>query len=515
MKSLSNLRQDLPAGIVVFFVAVPLCLGIALASGAPPFSGLVAGIVGGIVVGILSGSPLGVSGPAAGLAVIVLRAIEQLGFEPFLAAVVLAGLLQVGMGLARAGVLAYFFPSSVIKGMLSGIGVLIILKQIPHALGHDTDAEGDMSYEQVDGDTTLGALGHMFEDFTPAAMLVSGVALAILILWDRVLTKRGGLFKMLQGPLVAVVFGIAYQALTSRFAPDWALSLEHLVQVQVIGSLSEVGSLLVHPDWSAFGSHAVWVTAITIAVVASLETLLCVDATDRMDPEKRKTPTNRELLAQGVGNMTSGLLGGLPVTQVIVRSSANIQSGGKSKTSAILHGFLILLFVLVLPQVLNLVPLAALAAVLLVVGYKLAKPALIKEQWAAGWSQFIPFTVTVLGIVFTDLLTGIGLGLGVALFVLLRAHFLNSHLLHQTEEGEYQLTLAEEVSFLNKGALAGELERLPSGSRIVVDLRKVVHMDHDVKEVLDEFTAGAAARSITIERHDPVPGPQPVTAQAS
>ena len=252
MSNSDNLRYDVPAGIVVFFVAVPLCLGIALASGAPPFSGLVAGIVGGIVVGILSGSPLGVSGPAAGLAVIVLRAIEQLGFEPFLAAVVLAGLLQIGMGLARAGVLAYFFPSSVIKGMLSGIGVLIILKQIPHALGHDSDAEGDMSFEQMDGDTTLGALGHMFEDFTPAAMLVSGVALAILILWDRVLTKRGGLFKMLQGPLVAVVFGIAYQTLTSRFAPDWALPLDHLVQVQLIGSLSEVGSLLVQPDWSAF-----------------------------------------------------------------------------------------------------------------------------------------------------------------------------------------------------------------------------------------------------------------------
>ena len=395
MSNSDNLRYDVPAGIVVFFVAVPLCLGIALASGAPPFSGLVAGIVGGIVVGILSGSPLGVSGPAAGLAVIVLNAIEEHGFEPFLTAVVLAGVIQALMGVARAGALAKFFPSAVIKGMLSGIGVIIFIKQIPHALGR----------AQSVGDPTTSAI------------VVSAVALGILILWEQVLSKKGGFFRIVQGPLVAVVFGIVYQAVTTAALPEWALPTELLVQVPVLESLGEVRTLLVSPDWSTVGTPALWITAVTIAVVASLETLLCVDATDQMDPQKRVTPTNRELLAQGAGNVTSGFLGGLPITQVIVRSSANIQSGGRTKTSAILHGFLILIFVLALPAVLNLVPLSALASVLFIVGYKLAKPSLLKAQFDAGMAQFIPFMVTILGIVFTDLLSGIGMGYVVALLM--------------------------------------------------------------------------------------------------
>ena len=320
MGEFRDLRHDLPAAVVVFFVAVPLCLGIALASGAPLFSGLIAGIVGGIVVGAASGSPLGVSGPAAGLAVIVYGAIQTLGsFEAFLLAVVLAGLMQIGLGAARAGILAYFFPSSVIKGMLSGIGLLIMLKQIPHAIGWDADFEGDESFQQLDGQTTLGELARTFDRFEPSAAVVAAVGLAILILWDKILIPRARIFQRIQGPLVAVCFGIAYQLITSRVAPEWALGAQHLVQLPVLSAPSEVFSLLTMPEWSQLANPAIYATAMTLAIVASLETLLCVEATDKLDPQKRVTPTNRELVAQGIGNTLSGLLGGLPITQVIVR----------------------------------------------------------------------------------------------------------------------------------------------------------------------------------------------------
>jgi MFS superfamily sulfate permease-like transporter len=364
LDSLRHLRNDVPAGIVVFFVAVPLCLGIALASGAPLFSGLIAGIVGGIVVGALSGSALGVSGPAAGLAVIVAGAIETLGsFDAFLVAVVLAGLLQIGLGFARAGVLAYFFPSAVIKGMLTGIGLLIILKQIPHALGWDAAPGGDLAFLQSDGENTFSGILRALEHIDGSATFVALVALGILILWDKVLVRRGKIFQLVQGPLVAVMFGIAYQWVTLRLAPDWALAGNHLVQLPVLNGLSEAGSLLRTPDWAQIGNPQIWITAVTLAIVASLETLLCVEATDKLDPEKHVTPTNRELLAQGVGNAVSGFAGGLPVTQVIVRSSANIQSGARTKNSAIIHGLLLVLAVLFFGSVLNLVPLAVLASI--------------------------------------------------------------------------------------------------------------------------------------------------------
>lgn len=502
---LANLRNDLPASIVVFFVAVPLCLGIALASGAPLMSGLIAGIVGGIVVGAISGSPLGVSGPAAGLAVIVLTAIEDLGsFQTFLVAVVLAGALQVVLGVARAGVLAYFFPTSVIKGMLAGIGILIILKQIPHALGHDADPEGDLAFVQPDGETTLSALGSTLGDLSPSAILISALCLTVLILWETTLSGRGRFFKLVQGPLVAVAIGIVFQLVTKSVAPGWALAPEHLVRVPEAGSLGEFKALLTHPNWSALSQSAVWITALTIAVVASLETLLCVEATDKLDPRKRVTPTNRELVAQGVGNMTSGLIGGLPVTQVIVRSSANIQSGGATKLSAILHGVLMLLFVTLLPQLLNLIPLAALASILLVVGYKLARPALFKQVISLGAGQYVPFLVTIAGIVFTDLLTGIGLGMVAAIFALLRTHYRNSHFLHLREEdepgGPHQVVieLAEEVTFLNKGALLREFQAIPDGSIVTIDASRTVFIDQDVREIIEDFKASAARRSLQV-----------------
>ncbi|MDG2303749.1 MAG: SulP family inorganic anion transporter [Candidatus Binatia bacterium] len=501
-----HIRHDAPASVVVFFVAVPLCLGIALASGAPLFSGLIAGIVGGIVVGSLSGSPLGVSGPAAGLAVIVFGAVETLGFPAFLVAVVLGGAMQIALGALRAGVIAYFFPSSVIKGMLAGIGVIIVLKQIPHAFGHDSDPEGDFGFVQPDGQTTLSTLSATFGDFEPSAILVSITALLILLLWETDWTRRTPVLKTLPGPLVAVAFGICFQSLASIFAPQFALESSHLVAVPVATGWSDLSGLLVFPDWTQLSNPAIYITAATIAIVASLETLLCVDATDKLDKQRRITPANRELVAQGCGNMLSGLIGGLPITQVIVRSSANIQSGGRTKLSAILHGVLLLIAVVALPKILNLVPLAVLASILFVVGYKLAKPALFKTMYEQGFDQFAPFIVTILGIVLTDLLTGIALGMAVAVFLILYRNYMNSHFLHlsesQSEVGQRILSmhLVEEVTFMNKGAIIRSLAAVPDGTHVRIDSSRSFHVDHDVLEAIAEFEESAPTRNITVER---------------
>jgi MFS superfamily sulfate permease-like transporter len=507
MQSPKDIRNDIPAGIVVFFVAVPLCLGIALASGAPLFSGLIAGIVGGIVVGSLSGSALGVSGPAAGLAVIVFTAIETLGsFEAFLVAVVLSGILQIGFGVARAGVLAYFFPSAVIKGMLAGIGLLIILKQIPHAVGWDAGTEGDFAFQQRDGETTFSEILRAFEHIDTSAVLVTAVALGILILWDQVLVERGRVYQLVQGPLVAVCFGIGFQLFATRFAPEWALSADHLVKIPVVEGLSEARGLLVAPDWSQLGNPAIYVTALTLAVVASLETLLCVEATDKLDPSKRVTPANRELLAQGVGNTLSGFLGGLPVTQVIVRSSANIQSGARSKNSAIIHGVLLLIAVVVFASVLNLVPLAVLASILFVVGYKLAKPELFVNMYRLGASQFGPFMITIVAILGTDLLTGVLLGLAVGVLVILYRSYTNSHWMEVEERDDprsghsVRLRLAEQVSFLSRGAILRQLAEVPDESRVVIDLSNTVSIDHDVLEILRDFEESAPSRNLDVKR---------------
>ncbi len=515
MHPLKHLRQDVPAGIVVFFVAVPLCLGIALASGAPLFAGLIAGIVGGTIVGLLSGSHVGVSGPAAGLAVIVAGAIESLGsYEAFLVAVVLSGFIQIALGLGRAGVLAYFFPSAVIMGMLTGIGLLIILKQIPHAVGWDADPEGDFAFIQPDGETTFSAIFRAAENFDASATLVSIVALGILILWDQVLVHRARIFQLIQGPLVAVCFGMAFQFLTVRYAPGWALASDHLVQIPVLDGFSEIAGVIVSPDWSYVGNPQIWVTALTLAIVASLETLLCVEATDKLDPDKRVTPTNRELVAQGVGNSISGFVGGLPVTQVIVRSSANIQSGAKTKASAIVHGILLIIAVFLLEDLLNLVPLSVLAAILFVVGYKLAKPQLFVSMYRLGFSQFGPFIVTILAILLTDLLKGVLLGLAVGVFFVLYQSYTNSHTVDVEEREQadghvVRLRLAEQVSFLSRGALLRELSAVPDGSHIVLDLSRTVAIDHDVLEILRDLEESAERRGLTVER---IEGPGTVEA---
>lgn len=493
----SSLKSDVPASIVVFLVAMPLCLGIALASGAPLFSGIIAGIVGGIVVGLLSGSPLGVSGPAAGLAVIVLHAIEELSaFDAFLMTVVLAGVMQLLLGFLRAGVIGYYFPSSVIKGMLAGIGILIILKQIPHAFGYDQSPEGELSFTQMDGNNTFTEILAMLDRVHPGAVVISVVSLAILILWERPFMKNLSWTTVIQGPLVAVIAGII---LNHSLSGSYLLEGEHLVNIPVATSIGGFFDQFTFPDFTMITNTAVILIAVKITVVASLETLLCVEATDKLDPQKRVTPTNRELKAQGIGNIISGLIGGLPITQVIVRSSANIQSGGKSKMSAVIHGILLLITAMAIPNILNMVPKASLAAILLIVGYKLAKPMLFTGMFKKGWSQFLPFIVTIVGIVAFDMLKGIGLGVAVAVIHILWKNLKLPYHFYPEEHDDNEpivVKLAEEVSFLNKASILQTLNHMPDNSVVILDGSQTRTIDQDVLEIIDDFKINAKTRGI-------------------
>lgn len=498
---LENMRHDLPASIVVFCVAMPLCLGIALASGAPLFAGVIAGIVGGIVVGMASASPLGVSGPAAGLAVIVLAAINTLGWETFLLAVVIAGVIQVIMGYLRMGIIAYYFPTSVIKGMLTGIGIIIILKQIPHALGYDSDYEGDLSFKTGEANT-FSNLETAFDTLTPGALLISVISLFILILWDAVLVRRHKIFALIQGPVVVVLCGILLNQLFQKGVLPFSLNKEQLVNIPVASTVGDFFGQFSLPDLSHLTNINVYLTAVVLALIASLETLLCVEATDKLDPFKRTTPTNRELKAQGLGNIISGCIGGLPITQVIVRSSTNITFGGRTKISTILHGTFLLSSALAIPHVINMIPLASLACILFVVGYKLAKPALFKAMYQLGWYQFIPFMATVIGIVFTDLLKGIAIGMAVSIFYILRNNFKNAYELHKAKlNGReiYKITLPEEVSFLNKGSILQAINQVPTGSQVVIDASRSKVIDHDVIDVLKDFRINAESRNVGVQ----------------
>ncbi len=497
-----NFKDDIPASIVVFLVAMPLCLGIALASGAPLFSGIIAGFVGGIIVPLFSKSALGVSGPAAGLAVIVLAAIQDFGsYNTFLLAVVLAGVIQFAMGMLRAGIVAYYVPSSVIKGMLSGIGIIIVLKQIPHAFGFDKDPEGDWAFFQFDGRTTFSELWYMVDFISPGATIVAAISFAILILWERPFMKKIKTFHWIQGPLVAVTAGIL---LNLAFAGNETLRIsgEHLVNIPEAGSIMGFFSQFSFPAFGQIANPQVWISAATIAVVASLETLLCVEATDKLDPYKRLTPTNAELRAQGIANSVSGLIGGLPITQVIVRSSANIQSGGKTRASAFIHGILILVCVMAIPGIINLIPLASLAAILFVVGYKLAKPSLFKAMWQKGRAQFIPFIVTILGIVFTDLLMGILLGLSIGIFYVLYENFKTPYHFDPSEyvdEGVVHFHLSENLSFLNKAKIINTFEHIPDDTKVILDGKRTQTIDPDVYEIIQDFRENAKARGIELE----------------
>ncbi len=497
-----NLRHDLPSSIVVFLVAMPLCLGIALASEAPLFSGIIAGIAGGLVVTVASGSPLGVSGPAAGLIIIVVGAIRQLGFEGFLVAVVLAGVIQLIFGFLKAGIIGYYFPSVVIKGMLSAIGITIILKQIPHAFGYDEDFIGDLAFFQKDGHNTISELSYAFNEIIPAALIITLVSLAILLIWERPAVKKHKILGLVQGPLIAVLAGIGL-AVWFNGTSDMSLDAEHLVSLPVAESFDDFLGLFTLPDFGVLGNYQVYVAALTIAVVASIETLLCVEATDKMDPYKRVTPTNRELKAQGLGNIASGLIGGLPVTQVIVRSSANIQSGGRTKASAFIHGLFLLITVLTIPHLLNMIPKASLAAILFLVGYKLAKPSIFKSIYKMGHEQFIPFIVTIVGIVFTDLLKGIGLGMVVAIFYILYKnykipfHFNKGQVGNKTEP--ILLQLSEDVSFLNKAGIQHTLTELPDNSSVIIDASRTRYIHPDVIEIIEDFKLNAKTRNIDID----------------
>jgi len=494
----NSLREDGPAALVVFLVALPLCLGIALASGAPLFSGVIAGIVGGIVVGLLSGSHLMVSGPAAGLTAIVVSAIATLGsFPAFLMAVVISGFVQVALAGLRAGVIGYYFPSSVIRGMLAAIGLILILKQVPHAVGWDKDYEGDESFVQADGDTTFTAIDHALHAIEPGALLIALVALALLVLWDKTGLKR---LKILPGPLVAVLAGVGINLALAQSGSSWTLFAEHLVQLPMPSSVGEFASFFTFPDFSAALRGDTWRVAVTLGVVASLETLLSLEATDRMDTHKRESPPNRELLAQGVGNSLSGLLGGLPLTGVIVRSAANVDAGAQTKLSAILHGVLLVLAAVTIPGLLNEIPLASLAAILLYTGFKLAHPRILRSMWGQGWKQFTPFALTIAAILLSDLLIGITVGLVVAFAFILTDEIRFDCFTVTSPPGAVlkRIQLQEQVSFLNKASLARLLASLKPGERLEIDGSRCRVIHHDVLEHMADFRQQALERGIDL-----------------
>lgn len=495
---MANLRADVPASIVVALVALPLCLGIALASGAPLFSGLIAGIVGGLVVGFVSKSPLSVSGPAAGLTVIVLEAIERMpSYQIFLVAVMLAGVLQLGFSFTRAGILAEFVPSSVITGMLAAIGLILILKQVPHLVGYDGDFEGSFEFATASGGNTFTDLWtSVTSDVTPGAIVIGVVCLLFLFTWDAYRPKQGPL-RFVPGPLLVVVIGVVGNALLGATVPGWQLAAKHLVQVPVAGSPAEFVGLFRMPDFSGLTMGVVWTSAVTLAIVASLESLLSVKAVDEIDPRRRTTDKNWELMAQGSGNIVSGLLGGLPVTSVIVRSSANVDAGAESKLSAMLHALWLLLSVALIPVMLNLIPLSALAAVLIATGYKLTKPKLFTERFKQGWTQFVPFVATVLAILFTDLLIGILIGLAVG-FVFVVARNFRTAITFACEGEDCLIRARRNLYFIHKYELQQQLARVPDGANLLIDLSSTSYVDLDNVDIINAFIKGAAYRDIDV-----------------
>lgn len=494
-----HLKDDLPAGIVVFLVALPLCLGIALASGAPLFSGLIAGLVGGLIVSWLSGSQLSVSGPAAGLTVIVFNAIETLGsFQGLLVACVLAGIIQLVLGYLRAGMIGAFFPSAVIKGMLAAIGLILIIKQIPHATGYDTSYEGDESYMRETAKSSFLELFDAFSGITPGAVIISTVALLLLIIWEMPWFKKQRFLKLIPGPLVAVAWGVGYNLLNTQFAPAWAVSEKHLVKLPVSEQAADFFNNFTFPDFSYLTNPQVYIVAATLAIIASLETLLSLEAVDKLDPLKRLAPTNRELKAQGIGNIISGLLGGLPITAVIVRSSANINAGGQTSLSCFIHGLCLLLSVMFFAYYLNYIPLACLSAILLHTGYKLAKPSLFVEYYYKGMSQLLPFAITVLAILFTDLLKGMAIGMVIGLFFVIKANYHAAITLIQ-DGSHYVLSFNKDVSFLNKALLRKFILSIQENSTVTIDASKANFIDHDILETVEDFLASAPDDNIKVE----------------
>lgn len=518
-----NLKHDIPSGLVVFLVALPLCLGIALASGAPMFSGIIAGIVGGIIVGAISGSPLGVSGPAAGLAVIVADSIVDLGtnaagefditagFQAFLVAGVIAGILQLFLAVFKAGIIGYYFPSSVIKGMLAGIGITLILKQIPHAFGMNKNPTGDWSYYEIDNAHFFSDIIYSMSHFSVGAIIITLVSLGILILFQRPFIKKQAILRLIPGPLLAVLVAVILNELFVLTAPHLVLNNEfvelggqqvsnsHLVDIKAADASQPYFGLLTFPDWSVLSNPKIYLIGFTLTVVASLETLLSVAATDKLDPYKRSTPTNRELFAQGTGNVISSLIGGLPITQVVVRSSTNISAGGRTKMAAIVHGIFLTAFVLALPAVLNMIPLSVLAAILLFVGYQLAKISLFKEVYKQGLSQFLPFILTIIVIIAVNLLWGIIAGFIVAVFYILKRSYQNGMYSKFTKnDAKVTIQLGEVVSFFNKGNLHKKFDEIDENSEVVIDGSINKHLDYDIIDLIDDFRHSAKSRNINV-----------------
>ncbi|MFN8309390.1 MAG: SulP family inorganic anion transporter [Chitinophagales bacterium] len=495
----STLLADIPSSIVVFLVALPLCLGIALGSGAPLFSGIIAGIAGGIVVGLLSGSQLSVSGPAAGLTVIVAAAISSLPtYEVFLLSVVLAGALQCVFGAIKAGVIGDYIPSSVIKGMLAAIGLILIFKQLPHLVGFDADFEGDETFLQPDGNNTFSELANAFGFLTPGAVLIGAMALAIQFIWDRDIIKKIKPLAAVPAPLIVVALGTAMAWAFRQHYPALAIDAAHYVKLPVSDSLKSFAGFFTFPDFSAIANKEMLIAAFTIAVVASLESLLSVEAADKLDTYKRVTPGNRELMAQGAGNMVSGMLGGLPVTAVIVRTAANINAGAKSKMSTIIHGCLLLICVYAIPGWLNKIPLSALAGILIFAGFKLTKPALFASLFKKGWNQFLPFVITIAAILFTDLLIGILIGMMAALFFMIKSSYNTSVLLVQNENN-FLLRFRKDVSYLNKPLVKSKLEGVPNNSALLIDATRADFIDSDIVEVVNDFVEHAGLKNIRVE----------------
>lgn len=486
-----HLKTDFLSGIVVFLVALPLCLGIAVANGAPPFAGIITGIIGGLVVGYLSSSHVSVSGPAAGLIAIVFAAISSLGFEQFLVAVVLAGAIQLILGIIKAGTISSYFPSAVIEGMLTAIGIIIIKKELPHAIGYDKEHEGDFfSYELTDAADKgfFGEIIHSFNFAHVGAIIVTVISIIILVAFNKFSFLKK--IKVLPGALVVVIVGIIINEIFKVTSPALTISGEHLVQLPTASSASEFFGQFTFPNFGAIMNTEVWVTALTIAAVASIETLLCLEAGDKMDPMKRFSSANTELRAQGVGNICSGLLGGLPMTSVIVRTTANVNAGAKTKLSTMIHGSLLLIAVIAIPGLLNRMPMACLAAILIMIGLKLASPKVFKHMWKAGKYQFIPFIVTVVAVVFTDLLKGVGIGLLVNVLFILKGNMKLAYFFNKKEHEEDEtihIDLAQEVSFLNKAAIKQTLAHLPRNSKVVIDAGDTVYIDYDVLMLIRDF----------------------------
>lgn len=488
----ANLKSDFASGLVVFLVALPLCLGIALASGAPLFAGIITGIVGGIVVGFLSQSHISVSGPAAGLTAIVFVAIADLGYEAFLLAVILAGAMQFVLGLMKAGTISNYFPSNVIEGMLAGIGVIIFIQQIPHALGSNVEIGS--------GFGIFTSVLSAFQDIQPGILIITVASLAVLIAWQKIPALKK--LKLVPGALIAVVLGVVINGLFIMTGSPLAVGSDYLVSLPVPSNLDELKGVFISPSFESIANPSVWIVAVTITIVASIETLLCIEATERMDPLKRFVNTNVELKAQGIGNLISGALGGLPMTSVVVRSSANVNAGAKSKMSAIIHGFLLLVCVASIPMLLNRIPMATLAAILLTIGYKLANPATIRHFWEKGKYQFVPFIATLLAVVFLDLLKGVALGMIISVIFILRGNIKRAYYFRkeQYKSGDViHVDLAQEVSFLNKAAIKLTLNNLPKNSKVIINASDTVYIAHDVLDLIHEFkTVNAPEKGIEV-----------------